>query len=60
MTKNFQFTRPNVESEINFNQNPELNPGALINFASVAENVGATGDWNKLIKCSHSDRTHSC
>jgi DNA ligase-1 len=50
MTKNPKLTRPNVESETNFNQNPELNPGALIDFASVAENVGAT--TKRLTKAS--------
>ncbi|MBD1919761.1 ATP-dependent DNA ligase [Microcoleus sp. FACHB-831] len=50
MTKNPQFTRQNVESETSFNQNPELNPGAFIDFASVAENVGAT--TKRLTKAS--------
>ncbi len=50
MTKSPKFTRPNVESEINFNQNPDLNPGALVDFASVAENVGAT--TKRLTKAS--------
>ncbi|HEY9598573.1 MAG TPA: hypothetical protein V6D33_12970, partial [Cyanophyceae cyanobacterium] len=50
MTKNPKLTRPNVENEINFNQNPELNPGALIDFASVAEQVGAT--TKRLTKAS--------
>jgi len=50
MTKNPKLTRPSVESETNFNPNPELNPGALIDFASVAENVGAT--TKRLTKAS--------
>jgi DNA ligase-1 len=50
MTKKTKLTHPNVESEINFNQNPELNPGALIDFASVAEQVGAT--TKRLTKAS--------
>jgi len=50
MTKSPKFTRPNVESEINFNQNPDLNSGALVDFASVAENVGAT--TKRLTKAS--------
>jgi DNA ligase-1 len=50
MTKNSKLTRPNVERKINFNQNPELNSGALIDFASVAENVGAT--TKRLTKAS--------
>ncbi|MEP0883718.1 ATP-dependent DNA ligase [Trichocoleus sp. ST-U3] len=50
MTKNPNLTSPNVESEINFNQNPELNPGAFIDFASSAEQVGAT--TKRLTKAS--------
>jgi DNA ligase-1 len=50
MTKNPKLTYPNVESESNFNQNPELNPGTLIDFANVAENVGAT--TKRLTKAS--------
>jgi len=50
MTKKTKLTRLNVESEINFNQNPELNPGALTDFASVAEQVGAT--TKRLTKAS--------
>jgi hypothetical protein len=50
MTKNPNLTRPNVETETNFNQNPELNPGAFIDFASVAEKVGAT--TKRLTKAS--------
>jgi DNA ligase-1 len=50
MTKKTKLTRPNVETETNFNQNPELNPGALIDFASVAEQVGAT--TKRLTKAS--------
>jgi len=50
MTKNPKLTRPSVESETNFNPNPELNPGALIDFASVAENIGAT--TKRLTKAS--------
>ncbi|MDP8934356.1 MAG: ATP-dependent DNA ligase, partial [Cyanobacteriota bacterium] len=43
-------TRPNVETETHFNQNPELNPGALIDFANIAEKVGAT--TKRLTKAS--------
>ncbi len=50
MTKNSNLTRPNVESETKFNQNPELNLGALIDFANVAENVGTT--TKRLTKAS--------
>jgi DNA ligase-1 len=50
MTKNPKLTRPSVESETNFNPNPELNPGVLIDFVSVAENVGAT--TKRLTKAS--------
>ncbi|MCA1990534.1 MAG: ATP-dependent DNA ligase [Coleofasciculus sp. S288] len=50
MTKNPKLTRQNVEIEINFNQNSELNPGALIDFADVAEQVGAT--TKRLTKAS--------
>lgn len=50
MTKKTKLTRPNVETETNFNQNPELDPGTLIDFASVAENVGAT--TKRLTKAS--------
>ncbi|MEG4508422.1 ATP-dependent DNA ligase [Microcoleus sp. F6_B4] len=50
MTKNPKLTRPRVESETNFNPNSELNPGALIDFVSVAENVGAT--TKRLTKAS--------
>ncbi|MBW4546959.1 MAG: ATP-dependent DNA ligase [Symplocastrum torsivum CPER-KK1] len=50
MTKNPKLTRPNVETETNFNQSPELNPGAFIDFASVAEKVGAT--TKRLTKAS--------
>jgi ATP-dependent DNA ligase/single-stranded DNA-specific DHH superfamily exonuclease len=50
MTKKTKLTRPNVETETNFNQNPELNPGTLIDFASVAEQVGAT--TKRLTKAS--------
>jgi DNA ligase-1 len=50
MTKNPKLTRPNVESETNFNQNLELNPGALVDFADVAENIGAT--TKRLTKAS--------
>ncbi|HEY9605495.1 MAG TPA: ATP-dependent DNA ligase [Allocoleopsis sp.] len=50
MTKNSKLTRQSVETEINFNQNPEFNPGVLIDFASVAENVGAT--TKRLTKAS--------
>ena len=41
MTKNQNFTRQNVETETNFNPKSELNPRALIDFADVAENIGA-------------------
>jgi ATP-dependent DNA ligase I len=50
MTKNPKLTRQNVESKTNFNQNSELNPGALINFADVAEQVGST--TKRLTKAS--------
>jgi ATP-dependent DNA ligase I len=50
MTKKNKLTRQNVESETNFNQNPDLNPGALIDFVSVAEQVGAT--TKRLTKAS--------
>ena len=50
MTKNQNLTRQNVESESNFNQSSEFNSGALVNFASVAENVGAT--TKRLTKAS--------
>lgn len=32
MTKKMKLTRPNVETETEFNQNPEFNSGALIDF----------------------------
>ena len=50
MTKTPKFTHQNVETETNFNQNPDLNPGAMIDFASVAEQVGAT--TKRLTKAS--------
>ncbi len=50
MTKNPKLTPQNIETETSFNQNPELNPGAFIDFASVAENVGAT--TKRLTKAS--------
>src|ERR687885_404651 len=50
MTKNSKLTHQNVETEINFNQNPDLNPGALVDFADIAENVGAT--TKRLTKAS--------
>lgn len=50
MTKNSKLTLQSVETETNFNQNRELNPGAFIDFASVAENVGAT--TKRLTKAS--------
>ncbi len=50
MTKKTKLTRPNVEIEINFNQNAELKPGAFIDFADVAEQVGAT--TKRLTKAS--------
>ncbi len=50
MTKNSKLTRQKVETETNFNQNPDLNPGALIDFADVAEKVGAT--TKRLTKAS--------
>ena len=39
-----------MNSETNFNQNLDLNPGALVDFASVAEQVGAT--TKRLTKAS--------